>query len=144
MEFYDTILNNFYQEENRVTRMVYSFSFLAIVISLMGVFSLVLFETQYRRKEIGIRRVMGASVGEILMLFGRRYTWIVILSAFLAVPLACWVVWSWLDHFAYKISMPLWAFLLAVLAVWLVTLSVVWTRCWRTASENPVESIRKE
>lgn len=144
VEFYDTILNNFYQEENRVTRMVYSFSFLAIVISLMGVFSLVLFETQYRRKEIGIRRVMGASVGEILMLFGRRYTWIVILSAFLAVPLACWVVWSWLDHFAYKISMPLWAFLLAVLAVWLVTLLVVWTRCWRTASENPVESIRKE
>ena len=62
VEFYDTILNNFYQEENRVTRMVYSFSFLAIVISLMGVFSLVLFETQYRRKEIGIRRVMGASV----------------------------------------------------------------------------------
>ena len=73
IEFYDTVFNNLYHKEQYLKKMVTLFSLLAIVLSIVGVFGLVVFETQYRRKEIGVRKVFGATVGEVLNMFNRSY-----------------------------------------------------------------------
>ena len=94
------------QESDLVT----VFSLLAIIISLVGVFGLVVFETQYRRKEIGIRKVHGATVGEILLMFNKAYLRIVGICFVIAAPVAWQGVKMWLEGFAYKTPLHWWVF----------------------------------
>ena len=144
VEFYDTIFNQLYHREDFVNKMVTGSSLLAILISIVGVFGLVLFETQYRRKEIGIRKVHGATVGNILRMFNRKYLYIVSVCFVLATPVAYWGAEKWLQNFAYKTPLHWWIFLFAFLTVLLVTLCTVSFQNWRTAIENPVESLKCE
>ena len=144
VEFYDTIFNQLYSREDFVNKMVTGSSVLAILISIVGVFGLVLFETQYRRKEIGIRKVHGATVGNILSMFNRKYLYIVSVCFVLATPVAYWGAEKWLQNFAYKTPLHWWIFMFAFLTVLLVTLLTVSFQNWRTAVENPVESLKCE
>lgn len=144
VEFYDTFYNQLYQREAFVKKMVTSSSMLAILISIVGVFGLVLFETQYRRKEIGIRKVHGATVRDILSMFNRKYLYIVTVCFVLAAPVAWWGAEKWLQNFAYKTPLYGWVFVFAFLLVLSVTLLTVSFQNWRTARENPVESLKCE
>lgn len=144
IEFYDSFYNNLYKEEVKLNNTITSFSILAIIISIVGVFGLVLFETQYRRKEIGIRKINGASVKDILSLFILTYLKIVSVCFIIAVPLAYYAVSTWLEAFSYKTPIHWWIFLLAFLIVLLITAATVIIQNWRTAIENPVNSIRTE
>lgn len=144
VEFYDTFYNQLYHREAFVKKMVTSSSMLAILISIVGVFGLVLFETQYRRKEIGIRKVHGATVGNILSMFNRKYLYIVTVCFVLATPVAWWGAEKWLQNFAYKTPLYWWVFAFAFLLVLSVTLFTVSFQNWRTAMENPVESLKCE
>lgn len=144
VEFYDTFYNQLYQREAFVKKMVTSSSVLAILISIVGVFGLVLFETQYRRKEIGIRKVHGATIGDILSMFNRKYLYIVTACFVLATPVAWWGTEKWLQNFAYKTPLHGWVFVFAFLLVLSVTLFTVSFQNWRTARENPVESLKSE
>lgn len=110
----------------------------------MGVFGLVLFETQYRRREIAVRRVMGASRGEILAMFNRRYVMLVAVCFVLAVPVSIWAVRHWLAGFAYAVPLYWWVFALALAGVLAVTALTVTVRSWRAVNENPAESVKSE
>ena len=124
--------------------MITLFSALAILLSLVGVFSLVMFEAAYRRKEIGIRRVMGSSIQEILMLLSKTYIYIILACFVIAVPIAYYGVSKWLENFAVKTPIYLWVYLAALAIVLLVTLATVVFQSWRAATCNPVDSIRNE
>ena len=118
---FDEELGLEYDNERKLTAIVGLFALLAVVIALMGVFGLVLFETQHRRREIAVRRVMGASRGEII-----------------------WAVRHWLAGFAYTVPLYWWVFALALAGVLAVTALTVTVRSWHAVNENPAESVKSE
>lgn len=141
IEFYDSIYNNLYAKENNLRSMITLSGFLAIIISLVGVFSLVAFETQYRRKEIGLRKVHGATVMQILVMFNRTYLRLVLICFLVAAPLAYYGVSVWIEGFVYRTPLYWWIFVLSLFVVTLVTLTTVTVQNWRSARMNPVEVI---
>ena len=141
---FDEELGLEYDNERKLTAIVGLFALLAVVIALMGVFGLVLFETQHRRREIAVRRVMGASRGEILAMFNLRYVMLVAVCFVLAVPVSIWAVRHWLAGFAYAVPLYWWVFALALAGVLAVTALTVTVRSWRAVNENPAESVKSE
>ena len=141
---FDEELGLEYDNERKLTAIVGLFALLAVVIALMGVFGLVLFETQHRRREIAVRRVMGASRGEILAMFNRRYVMLVAVCFVLAVPVSIWAVRQWLAGFAYAVPLYWWVFALALAGVLAVTALTVTVRSWHAVNENPAESVKSE
>ena len=133
-----------YQEEFRFIRQVLVFSVVCLIITLIGVFCLTLFETEYRRKEIGIRKVFGSSTCEVLAMLCRRYVWLLVGSFLVAAPLAWYIGNQWLQSFAERTPIHWWLFPAALLAVSLVTLATVIIQSWLAANENPVNSIKTE
>lgn len=117
---------------------------LSVGISIVGVFGLILFETQFRRKEIGLRKVYGATIGEILRMFNKRYMRIVLACSVVAIPAGWYVVDRWLESFAYRTPVKWWIFAVAVGSVALVTVLTITLQSYRTATENPVRSIKTE
>ena len=142
--FLDEQLENLYQEEFRFIRQVLWFTAVCFVITLIGVFCLTMFETEYRRKEIAIRKVMGSSVGEVLSLFIKRYAIPLILSFVIAAPVGYYISEQWLQNFAEHTPIHWWLFPLAFLIVSIVVLLTVIIQSWRVATMNPVESIKTE
>jgi len=144
LSLYNEVLDNLYKKELIMGKQISFFGFVAVFISLIGVFGLVLFESQYRRKEIGIRRVFGSTVKEILMSLNNQYIRVLVICFILATPLAWYAVNRWLTNFADKIPMYWWVFALSFIAVSFITLTTVSLQNWRTAIANPVDSLRAE
>ena len=144
VRLFDDALQACYSKESHLSRLLSLASLLAIFIALMGVFGLVLLETEYRRKEIGIRRVNGASVSGILVLFNMRFVRIVLVCFVIAAPVSLFVVQRYLENFAYRVPVSGWVFVGALAAVLALTVLVVTLRSWSVARANPVDSIRNE
>ena len=144
IEFYDDIFNQLYHKEEALRGLITVFSLLAILISLVGVFGLVIFDTQYRRKEIGVRKVHGATVGEILIMFNKAYLRLIVVCFVIAVPVAWMGVKSWLEGFVYKVPVYWWVFAVALFIVSTVTLLTVTFQNWKAANANPVDSLKSE
>lgn len=144
ISFYNTILNNLYQKEQTLGKLISLFGIMAILISIVGVFGLVLFETQYRRKEIGIRKINGATTGQILLRFNKTYIRIVSVCFIISIPIAWMGTQQWLENFAYKTPLHLWVFIVAFLIILSVTIGTVTFRNWQAANENPVNSVKSE
>lgn len=144
ISFYNTILNNLYQKEQTLGKLISLFGIMAILISIVGVFGLVLFETQYRRKEIGIRKINGATTGQILLMFNKTYIRIVSVCFIISIPIAWMGTQQWLENFAYKAPLHLWVFIVAFLIILSVTIGTVTFRNWQAANENPVNSVKSE
>ncbi|MDR2968567.1 MAG: ABC transporter permease [Tannerellaceae bacterium] len=142
--FYDEVFNRLYLKELNLNRIITLFSLLAIILSITGVFGLIVFETEYRRREIGVRKVFGATVGDILQKFNRTYLRIVTACFVIAAPIAWYGVHKWLENFSYKTPMHWWVFLIAFVAVAGITLLTVTLRSLHAANENPVESVKSE
>lgn len=142
VSIFDEELGKYYDAEERLARLIAAFSLLSIVISMLGVFGLVLFETQYRRKEIGIRRVNGASVRSILEMFNLQFLRIVGICTVIALPISYYIVDRWLQGFATRMPMHWWVFVAAVIIVGLITVVTVTARSWRAANENPINAIQ--
>ena len=143
-KFLDQKLEDLYQDEFRFIRQVGWFSGVCLVITLIGVFCMTMFETEYRRKEIGIRKVMGSSTQEILMMFCRHYALLLAVSFIIAAPIAYYIGRQWLQSFAERTPIYWWLFPLALLTVGVITLTTVIIQSWRTANENPINSIKNE
>jgi len=143
VQFFSDELELVYQREDKLSTLITLFSFLSIVISIIGVFGLVLFETQYRRREIGIRRVHGASVGRILKMFNRKYLYIVAICSAVAIPLSYYIIDGWMQQYVYRTPMSWWVYALAVGVILLITIITVSLRSWSAANENPTQSIMK-
>lgn len=144
ISFYNTILNNLYQKEQTLGKLISLFGIMAILISIVGVFGLVLFETQYRRKEICIRKINGATTGQILLMFNKTYIRIVSVCFIISIPIAWMGTQQWLENFAYKTPLHLWVFIVAFLIILSVTIGTVTFRNWQAANENPVNSVKSE
>ena len=140
--FFNQLLAGMYNSTKKATVTIGLFALLAVVIALMGVFGIVMFETQHRRSEIAIRKVYGAERGQLVGLLNNQYVGLVLASFIVAAPVAWWIVQRWLEQFANRIPMPWWIFVVALFAVLAVTVALVTLRSWKAASENPVEVIK--
>jgi putative ABC transport system permease protein len=142
--FFDENINYMYKKEQALSQLISLFTLVAIIISLMGVFGLVMFETQYRRREIALRRVNGATVGEILAMFCSRFVKIVLVCFAVAAPVSWIIVDRYLATFAHRCPIYWWVFVLALVAVMAVTVGVVVLRCWNAATADPAEALKTE
>ena len=141
---FDKELGAEYRSEQELTTLITIFSLLSIAISLLGVFGLVYFETQYRRREIAVRRVHGAKISQILGMFVGQYVKMVLVAFLFAAPVSCLIMMRWLQTFAYHISLYWWVFLIALAIVLAVTSVIVVARAYRAAKEDPVNALYKE
>ena len=141
IRFFDEVLQRLYEKETSISSLITLFSLLAIFVSIVGVFGLVVFDSQYRRKEIGVRKVFGATTLSIIVMFNKGYVKILLICFVIAAPLAWYAVNRWLENFAYKTPMHWWVYLLAFLAVGIITILTVTFQNWRTANEDPVKTI---
>ncbi|WP_308659998.1 FtsX-like permease family protein [uncultured Alistipes sp.] len=144
IRFMDEGIDAQYARERRIATIVGLFTVLAVVIALMGIFGIVLFETQHRRREVAIRKVMGATTAEVLRLFNRRYVVLVTVCFILAAPVGYWTVDRWLGSFAYRTPMHWWVFVAAFAVVLAVTIATVTFCSWRAAGENPADCVKSE
>lgn len=144
VSFLDKELENTYKEEFRFISQVVIFSVVCLLITLIGVFCLTMFETEYRRKEIGIRKIMGSSVVEILLLLCRKYATMIVIAFVIAAPAAWYFGNEWLKNFAERTEISWWLFALSLVVVAFITLSTVIIQSWKTANENPINSIKTE
>ena len=142
VQMFDDELEVYYEAEERLAKLITIFTLLSVVISIIGVFGLVLFETQYRRKEIGIRRVHGASVQSILKMFNLQFLRIALICAAVAIPISYYFVNRWLTGFTARMPMSWWIFALAVVIICLIVVGTVTARSWKAANENPINSIQ--
>lgn len=142
VQMFDDELEVYYEAEERLAKLITIFTLLSVVISIIGVFGLVLFETQYRRKEIGIRRVHGASVQSILEMFNLQFLRITLICAAVAIPISYYFVNRWLTGFTARMPMSWWVFALAVVIICLIVVGTVTARSWKAANENPINSIQ--
>lgn len=137
IEFVDQHVARLYDKVKRQTVLVSLFALLSVVISLMGVFGIVLFETQHRRREIAVRRVFGASTSGIIWMLNRRYALIVAVCFVVAAPVAWYVVVRWMERFVNRTDISWLIYLGALALVLAITLALVTLRSWRAANENP-------
>ena len=144
VHFLDQTIDSLYQSEKRIRLIFSGFSILAIVISCLGLFGLATFMSEQRTKEIGIRKVLGASVSGIVISLSRDFTKWVAMANLVAWPLAWYAMHRWLQNFAYRIDLTIWPFVLAGFSALLIALITVSFRAFRAASANPVESLRYE
>lgn len=144
VRFFDEVLQRLYEKESSLSSLITLFSLIAIFISMVGVFGLVVFDSEYRKKEIGLRKVLGSTTHEILILFNKAYVRILCLCFVLAAPMAWYAVYEWLQNFAYRTPMYWWVYLVAFIIVGIITICTVTFQNWRAANDNPVNSIKTE
>ena len=144
LRYMDEVLESAYQQESLFTKQILLFSLLAILISVIGVFGMTMFESEYRRKEIGIRKVFGSSTKEILLMFNRRYLYILLACFAVAAPIGYLLGVHWLEGFAVRTAISPLLFLVSFLLITLITMLTVTYQSWKNANENPVNSIKTE
>jgi len=138
------IVEKNYEKEQKQQALFTFFSGLMLFISSLGVFGLVLHAAEQRVKEIGIRKVLGASVTGIVTLLSKDFVKLVLLAIILASPVAWWAMNKWLEDFAYRIEIQNWMFILAGCIALLVALTTVSWQAAKAARANPVDSLRNE
>ena len=144
LHYMDDKLEESYQQERLFTKQILLFSLLAILISVIGVFGMTMFESEYRRKEIGIRKVFGSSTKEILLMFNRRYLYILVGCFVVAAPIGYLLGVHWLEGFAIRTHISPLLFLVSFLLITLITMLTVTYQSWKNANENPINSIKTE
>ena len=139
----DEMMGESYAEEMKQLKLLMLVSIISLLIPLIGVFGLVLFETKARRKEIGIRKVFGATTRGILVMFNMQYLRILGMCFIFAAPVAYSLYNRWIESFAYRTPLHWWLFAVAFLIVAFVVCLTVTVQSWRAAKERPVETIMK-
>jgi putative ABC transport system permease protein len=142
--FLDEDYDRLYQAEQRTGQLFTLFSALAIFLALLGLFGLAAISTVQRTKEIGIRKVLGAGTANIALLLARNFMLLILLAFAIATPIAWIISASWLNNFSYRITLPVWTFPLAGLAVLLVAFATVSFHAWRASRLNPAVSLKTE
>jgi putative ABC transport system permease protein len=133
-----------YAGEYAQTRSLSLFALISIILSSLGIFAMVAFSMQRRVKEIGIRKINGAMISEILTMLNKSFVGWIAIAFVIATPVALLIMHKWLENFAYKTELSWWIFALAgLLALGIALLTVSWLS-WRAATRNPVEALRYE
>jgi putative ABC transport system permease protein len=144
VRFYDEVMQRLYEKEIAFNLLITLFSLVAIFISIVGVFGLVVFDSECRRKEIGIRKMFGASTTGIILMFNQGYLRILLICFVLSSPLAWYAIHRWLENFAYRTPMYWWVYLFALVVVGMITIATITFQTWRVANDNPVKAIKNE
>jgi putative ABC transport system permease protein len=142
--FLDEKVNSLYQNDNRAGRIVTLFSGLAIFVSCLGLFGLAAYLAEQRTKEIGVRKVLGAPLSNILWLLTRQFFKWVVIATLIAWPLGYWVMNRWLQGFAFRTSLSLWIFLVSGLAALTIAALTVSSQVIKAALSNPADSLKYE
>ncbi len=142
--FLDESFDRMYRDEQRIGKVAFSFSFLAILIACLGLFGLATYMAEQRTKEIGIRKVLGASVSGIVQMLSKDFVELVLIACVFAIPLAWWAMGQWLQNFAYRVSIGWWVFAAAAVLALLIALLTVSSQAVKAALTNPVKSLRNE
>ncbi|MCR8556199.1 ABC transporter permease [Mucilaginibacter sp. BJC16-A38] len=142
--FMDDDFNHLYQSEQNTGKIFMSFAFFAILIACLGLFGLVTYAAEQRTKEIGIRKVLGASVINIVAMLSNDFLKLVGISAIIAFPVAWWAMSRWLQDFAYRTNIGWWVFAIAGLLAVVITITTVSFRAIKAALMNPVKSLKTE
>ena len=142
--FLDQYFNRQYKSDHTFNLIFIFFSIVAIVIACLGLFGLVAYTTLQRTKEIGVRKVLGASVQNILALLSKDFVRLMVIAAILSVPLIIWVLQQWLSKYAFRIELTLLLFAIPISMIFLIALLTVILKSLKVASRNPVESLRYE
>lgn len=143
-EFFDEHFARIYLSEEKTGQIFFLFSILAIAIACLGLFGLTSFVTQQRTKEIGVRKVLGASLSKILLLLTKQFIRWVLVANIIAWPVAYFVMYRWLENFAYRTNMGIWVFALSGALAFLIALITVSYQSIKVATANPVDSLRYE
>lgn len=136
--------NRMYLAESRVSSLAKSFAVLAILITALGVFGLASYTAEQKTKEVGIRKVLGAAVKQVVVMFLVVFLKIFLIASAIAVPIAYYVADYWLEGFAYRSHVSPFVFIISLLGLLLITLITVGYETWKAASSNPVHSLRME
>jgi putative ABC transport system permease protein len=143
-QFLDESIAKYYTSEKNISKLLIWSTSLTIFISCLGLLGLVMYITNQRTKEIGIRKVVGASVTQIASLLSKDFLKLVAIAFVIAVPIAWWGAHQWLQNFAYKTSISWWIFVSGGLVMFLMALIILSIRTFKAASANPVKSLRME
>lgn len=143
-QFLDDHIGQMYQSEQQLTKVISILSVLAIIIASLGLFGLASFTVRQRLKEMGIRKVLGASVGQIVMILSKKFTLLVLIAFALAAPLTYYLMDDWMAGYAYSVGIGFGIFLIVGIGSWLIALITVSAQSLRVAKSNPVETLRIE
>ncbi len=143
-QFLDQKIADFYKQEEQLSMLYKIFAGIAIFISCLGLYGLISFMAVQRTKEVGIRKVLGASVSNIVYLFSKEFTLLIIVAFVIAAPIAWFFMNKWLENFAFKISIGIWVFVITMMISVLIAWLTVGYRALRAAVANPVKSLRSE
>jgi putative ABC transport system permease protein len=142
--FLDKQWDLFYREDQKRQVIFLSVALLTIIIACLGLFGLATYSAQQRIKEIGIRKVLGASVGSIVAMLSKEFLKLVVVAAVIAFPIAWWAMDSWLQDFAYRVNIHWWVFLVAAVVALLIALFTMSFQTMRAALANPIKNLRTE
>ena len=144
LDFFDEELGSQYEKEQKLIKLVSIFTAIAIAISIMGIIGILIFETSFRKKEIAIRKVHGATISEILQMFNKKYIIIQLICFVIATPISYYIMDYYYSTYAYHTQLYWWVFAVSLAVVLLTTFIVVTLCCLKTATENPAKSIQNE
>jgi putative ABC transport system permease protein len=142
--FLNDSFNDMYHNEQRTGTIAIIFAVLAVVIACMGLFGLVTYMAEQRKKEIGIRKVLGATVNNMVLLLSRDFLWLVFIALIVAFPVAWWAMQTWLSDFVYRVQIAWWVFVFSGGIAMLIAFLTVSTQAIKAALANPVKSLRSE
>ncbi len=142
--FLNDNIENQYTAENRLTRIITYSSMLSILITCLGLFGLTALVSIQKTKEIGIRRLLGASVGSIFKLLSKEFLWLIIIAEVISLPISYYLLNNWLNNFAYRIDISLVLLLASGLIVVLISLITISLQVIKAVTVNPVKSLRSE
>jgi putative ABC transport system permease protein len=142
--FLDESFDNMYRAEQRVGKLALVFAVLTILIACLGLFGLATYMAEQRTKEIGVRKVLGATVSNLVNMLSKDFIKLVLLAAIIAVPFGWWAMSKWLEDFAYRINMSWWIFPLAISIAVIIALCTVSFQAIKAALNNPVKSLKTE
>jgi ABC-type antimicrobial peptide transport system permease subunit len=143
-EFLDQSIARFYDTEEAMLKLVQVFSFIAIFIGSLGLYGLVSFMVSQKTKEIGIRKVLGSSVRQIVWIFGKEFSRLIALAFLISCPVAWYVMNDWLQNFKYRIDIGVSIFVMAILSSFVIATLTVIYQTTKAALMNPVNSLRSE
>jgi len=142
--FMDEDFNKLYTTEQRTGQIFITFAVLAILIASLGLFGLATYAAEQRIKEIGIRKVLGASVGNIAGMLSKDFLKLVLISSVIAFPVAWWGMHKWLQDFAYRVSISWWVFVVAGILALFIALATISYQAIKAGLAKPVKSLRTE
>ena len=143
-ETMDDYFDNFTKAENTMMTFIGLISIVCLIISSFGIYSLTLFSMQRRKREVAIRKVMGASVGDIIRMFFKEYLWLVLIAGLIAIPPAYYIMEKWLQSYANRISIEWWLIALIIIVIAIIVVVTVLRQIIKAANSNPAEVIKYE